>query len=332
MYFVLQRVSGVTPAFTVALPGDSGRGLPGDGEIWYSEAMQVDLNKLKTFYILAGTRSYTGCAEKLCLTQSAVSHAIKKLEAELGGDLVDRQNRQFRLTRRGEYLYRCCTGIFDRIEEALDGLSERESHPVLLTLGAPVEFGASVLVKGMAPFIRRHPHIRLDFVLDANLLAPLLADELDLIIDCVPHIHEDLVAVPLLREEYSVIAAPEYIDAHGIAGIRDLNRCTLLSFDRELGWWKNFINALTEDAGFGFGRITRISNVRGIINAALAGIGVGFVPKYTVLKELERGRLRELFPETEVLNDQISIYTKRRNFEKQVFKDLTTHIKSLKLT
>ena len=60
--------------------------------------MQVDLNKLRTFYILAGTRNYTACAEKLYLTQSAVSHAIKELEAELGFDLVDRQNRQFRLT------------------------------------------------------------------------------------------------------------------------------------------------------------------------------------------------------------------------------------------
>ncbi|HCY88048.1 MAG TPA: hypothetical protein DHV36_23125 [Desulfobacteraceae bacterium] len=294
--------------------------------------MQVDLNKLRTFYILAGTRNYTACAEKLCLTQSAVSHAIKKLEAELGFDLVDRQNRQFRLTRRGEYLFSRCAGIFDRIEEALDGLAEKENHPVFLTLGAPVEFGSSVFIKGMEPFIRQYPHIHLDFILDASLLTPLLTDEVDLIIDCVPHIHEDLVAVPLLREEYSVVAAPAYIAEHGISTIRDLNRCSLLSFDRELGWWKNFINALTEDAGFGFGGIIRISNVRGIINAALAGIGVGFVPRYTVLKELEKGLLTELFAETEVLNDQINIYLKRRNFEKQVFKDLIGHIKSLKLT
>ena len=95
--------------------------------------------------------------------------------------------------------------------------------------------------------------------------------------------------------------------------------------------WKNFINALTEEAGFGFRRITRISNVRGIINAALESMGVGFVPRYTVLKELEHQTLVELFPEIGVRNDQINIYLKRRNFEKQAFKDLIAHIKSLTL-
>ncbi len=293
--------------------------------------MQIDLNKLKTFYILAGTRSYTRCADKLCLTQSAVSHAIKKLETDLGFDLVDRQNRQFKLTRQGEYLYRRCTGIFDRISDTLDGLAAEKNHPVFLTLGAPVEFGSSVLIKGMQPFIHENTHIHIDFILDDALLAPLLTDDLDLIIDCVPHVHEDLVAVPLLREEYAVIATRTYIDENNIRSIEDLNRCTLLSFDKELGWWKNFINALTEDTLFGFKKITRISNVRGIINAALASLGVGFVPRYTILRELEGSMLVELFPETEVLNDQINIYLKRRNFEKQAFKDLIAHIKSLQL-
>ncbi len=293
--------------------------------------MQIDLNKLKTFYILAGTRSYTGCADKLCLTQSAVSHAIKKLETDLGFDLVDRQNRQFKLTRQGEYLYRRCTGIFDRISDTLDGLAAEKNHPVFITLGAPVEFGSSVLIKGMRPFLLDHPHIHVDFLLDASLLTPLLTDDLDMIIDCVPHVHEDLVSVPLLREEYAVVATPLYIAEHNIQIIRDLARCNLLSFDKELNWWKNFINALTEEEGFGFEKITRISNVRGIINAALESLGVGFVPRYTILKELEQSMLLELFPETEVLNDQINIYLKHRNFEKQAFKDLIAHIKSLQL-
>ncbi|MEH0018266.1 MAG: LysR family transcriptional regulator [Desulfobacter sp.] len=293
--------------------------------------MQIDLNKLKTFYILAGTKSYTGCAEKLCLTQSAVSHAIKKLETDLGFDLVDRQNRQFRLTRQGEFLYRRCMGIFSRIEDALDGLAAEKRHPVFITMGAPVEFGSSVLIKGMRPFLKSHDRIHIDFFLDASLLEPLLADDLDIIIDCVPHVHEDLVAVPLLREEYAVIATQQYIESRNIQSVRDLNRCTLLSFDKELAWWKNFINALTEEAGFGFRQITRISNVRGIINAALESMGVGFVPRYTVLKELEHQTLVELFPEIGVRNDQINIYLKRRNFEKQAFKDLIAHIKSLTL-
>jgi DNA-binding transcriptional LysR family regulator len=77
--------------------------------------------------------------------------------------------------------------------------------------------------------------------------------------------------------------------------------------------------------------VIRISSVRGIINAALASMGVGFVPRYTVLKELENGQLMELFPDTEVLNDQINIYVKKRHFEKPPFPDLIRHIRSLQL-
>ena len=293
--------------------------------------MQVDLNKLKTFYTLAGTRSYTRCADKLYLTQSAVSHAIKKLETQLGYDLVDRKHRQFRLTREGAFLYQRCMDIFTRVEDALDTIGKRKDHPVFINLGTTVEFGSSILIKNMVPFLRSHPHIHIDFTLDARLLEPLLSDELDIIVDCVPHVHGDLVSVALFREAYAVIATPEYIADKNLVAIADLNRCSLLSFDKNLIWWKNFINALTETSGFGFEKIIRISNVRGIINAALASMGVGFVPRYTVLKEIKAGRLLELFPETELLNDQINIYLKKRNFEKKAFKDLVVHIRSLSL-
>jgi DNA-binding transcriptional LysR family regulator len=293
--------------------------------------MQVDLNKLKTFYTLAQAESYTGCAQRLCLTQSAVSHAIKKLETDLGYDLVDRAARKFRLTREGKFLFQQCTGIFDRIDDTLDRLAAGRGHRISLTLGAPAEFGSSVLIKGMAPFLRQRPHIHVDFFLDPYLLAPLLSDDLDIIVDCVSHVHETLVCVPLMREEYVVIASRAYVADHRIQTIADLSRCRLLSFDRDLLWWKNFINALAGQADFGCDAVIRISSVRGIINAGLASMGVGFVPKYTVLKELESGQLVELFSETEVLNDQINIYLKKRNFEKPPFPELIRHIQSLQL-
>ncbi|MDT8378716.1 MAG: LysR family transcriptional regulator [Desulfotignum sp.] len=293
--------------------------------------MQVDLNKLKTFYTLAQAGSYTGCAHRLFLTQSAVSHAIRKLETDLGYDLVDRSGRKFRLTREGEYLFHQCAGIFDRIDDTLDQLAAGKGQRISLTLGAPAEFGSSVLIKGMALFLKRHPHVHVDFFLDPHLLEPLLSDDLDIIVDCISHVHESLVCVPLMREEYGVIASPSYVADRRIQTISDLSRCRLLSFDKDLLWWKNFINALAGQADFGCESVIRISSVRGIINAALASMGVGFVPRYTVLKELESGQLLELFPETEVLNDQINIYMKKRNFEKPPFPELIRHIQSLRL-
>ncbi len=73
----------------------------------------MDLNKLKTFYVLASIKSYTGCADKMCLTQSAVSHAIKKFEEDLGFKLIDKKSRVFKLTSKGEFLFKRCGKIFN---------------------------------------------------------------------------------------------------------------------------------------------------------------------------------------------------------------------------
>lgn len=59
-------------------------------------------------------------------------------------------------------------------------------------------------------------------------------------------------------------------------------------------------------------RITQINHIRGIIEACLASAGLGFVPKYTVMKHLEAGRLITLFDEMDILADQISMVMKER--------------------
>lgn len=291
----------------------------------------MDLNKLKTFYVLASIKSYTGCADKMCLTQSAVSHAIKKFEEDLGFKLIDKKSRVFKLTSKGEFLFKRCGKIFNEIDQTLDFLMKGKGILTTIQMGAPVEFGSSVLIKSMGIFFESHPDINVDFILNANLLGLLLMDELDIIVDCVPHIHEDLVCVPLFREEYAVIASSQYIAEKKIHQIKDLKHCNLLSFDKDLLWWKNFINVLPKKEEFRYHRVTQISNVRGIIHAAQESLGVGFVPRYTILKELEKGLLVELFPQTEVLNDHINIYLKERNFDKKPFKELITHIKSIQL-
>ena len=289
----------------------------------------MDLNKLKTFYTLATVKSYTGCADKLCLTQSAVSHAIKKFEEDLGFKVIDRTSRVFKLTSEGTYLYEQSRKIFHEIDTTLEFLSEGKDLPTTLKVGAPVEFGATVLIKSMGEFFRKHPGIDVEFHLHWDLLPPLLADELDMVVDCVPHVHEDLLTLPLFREEYAVIASPHYVAEKRIAEVKDLSRCRLFSYDKELLWWKNFVNALPEKATFGFCRVTPISSVRGIINGALESLGVGFVPRYTVLKEVATGQLMELFPEIAVLNDQINLYLKERNREKRAFGELIAHIQSI---
>jgi len=291
----------------------------------------MDLNKLKTFYVLAQVRNYSKCAEQLFVTQSAISHAMKSLEKSLDMELVEKTRAGFSLTAEGEILFRNCQTIFAEIERTKESLLKSKGYPEIIRLGSTVEFGMSIVLKSMKSFFDKYPNIHIDFRLSPNLLQPLLDGELDMIIDCRPHAHPELKSINLFREEYSVIASPEYIQQHGVEKLEDLGRCNIISVDKELVWWRNFINVIPISQQNIFNRVTEINHVRGIIIATLCSIGVGFVPKYTVLRELEQGTLVELFPELDILNDNINIFIRHRNASQDKYRYLIDFFKMLRL-
>ena len=293
--------------------------------------MAMELNTLKTFFTLVQTGNYTKCADKLCVTQSAVSHAIKRLESSIDLQLIDRTQKGFALTPAGNTLYQSCRTIFFELEKAREQLLCTKTILEVIRLGSTVEFGLSIVLKQIKAFFDQHPNIHVNFLLSHNLLTPLLNDELDMIIDCRPHTNPELKVIPLFREEYVVIASSEFIAKHRVHEINDLGRCNILSMDKQLNWWSNFINVLPLHQQNILKRVTEINHIRGIINAAQHAMGVGFVPRYTVLKELEEGSLTELFPELDILNDQINIYIKRTHAQLGKNIALIEHIKRFRL-
>ena len=292
----------------------------------------MDLNKLRIFHTLAQTRNYSACARKLFVTQSAVSHAIKRLEASIDLELVDRTQKSFALTPAGQTLFQSCQSVFFELEKAREQMQSVGHQPEVIRFGAPVEFGLSIVLKQIKPFFAQHPNIHVDFRLSHDLLGPLLSEELDMIIDCRPHASPELEVVHLFREEYAVIAAPEYLARNPVHDSGDLEGCNILSLDKQLEWWGNFINALPVERQCIFKRVTEINHIRGIINAAQSGLGIGFVPRYTVLKKLGEGSLIELFPELDILKDQINIYIKRKRAGLAKNRALIEHIRSFRLT
>jgi DNA-binding transcriptional LysR family regulator len=291
----------------------------------------MELNTLRTFFTLGQTCSFSKCAEKLFVTQSAVSHAIKRLEKSIEQPLVDRSRKGFALTPAGTILHHSCRAIFFELERAKEELHRVGNQAEMIRLGAPVEFGLSIVVKQMKAFFDQHPNIQVDFYLGNDLLAPLLDEKLDLIIDCRPHSRPELATIHLFREAYALIATADYIDKYRIAAVTDLGRCNILSLDKQLIWWRNFRDILPPHRQGILKKVTAINHIRGIINLAQESVGVGFVPRYTVLKEIGEGSLVELFPDLAVLKDQINIYVKRERAGLESYKALIDHIRRFRL-
>ncbi|HEY3400076.1 MAG TPA: LysR family transcriptional regulator [Geothrix sp.] len=293
----------------------------------------LDLPQLRTFYTLAQVGSFTACARRLNRTQSAVSHAMAKLESQTGAVLLDRKGRDLRLTEEGRRLYQACEQAFATLDAAAEDLKRhRTQGRGRLRVGATVEFGSSILMKHMQPFLAAHPDLEIDFTLSHDLLTPLLRDDLDLAIDCQEHALPALKKVPLFRETYVVACTPAFRKVHRIRIPADLSRCPVLSLDKAGAWWNRFLMALPDRDQPQLERFIAVNHIRAMIHAAAEGMGAVLVPRYSVLGELGRGGLVALFPAIRPAEDRFSIYQKKVKASQEKQKLLTRYLQALSPT
>jgi len=292
-------------------------------------ANQLDLYQLRAFHALGTTGSFTRAAQRLHVTQSAISHAIAKLEATARVGLVERGGREVRLTEDGRRLFQACEQVFATLASATEdlGLAPAAGR---LRLGATVEFGSSILMRHIRPFLAEHPAIEIDFTLAHDLLTPLLRDDLDVVIDCQEHLQPGLLRVPWFRETYVVAAAPSFLAAHPILRPRDLGACPILSLDKPGAWWHRFLLALPQEDPPELNRIIEVNHIRAMINAAVEGLGVLLAPTYSVLGELERGALEAVLPGTRPRSDRFYIYQKRHRAALRSHRLLTDYLQTIR--
>jgi DNA-binding transcriptional LysR family regulator len=290
----------------------------------------MDLYHLKTFFTLAKIRNFTRTAAHLHITQSAVSHAIKKLETSIDAALIDRKSRDLTLTDAGKILFRSCEKIFYELEKTDQDLAGlKKQTPLTIRVGATVEFGTTILINHINAFLAQFPDLHIDFLFSHHLLEPLLQDAVDLIIDCEPHMEKNLEKIHLFQEQYVTIAAPEFIQKNRITCLDDLARVRILSMDKDLDWWRNFIRAVPSDKQDCLKQVMQINHIRGIINGAISGLGIGFVPRYTVMEELNQNILMDPFPHITPAADDFHIFIKKERLGFKKNQQLITYLTHL---
>ncbi len=272
--------------------------------------MPADPNRLRVFTEVARRGSNAAAAAALHLTPSAVSHALRRLEEEVGRELLRHVARRAQLTDAGRRLYEVCERSFSALEEvevqlAAGTLAEH------LTLGCTVEFGTQVLVGALAPFVRGNPDLRLHFHFSNELGAPLASGEVDLVVDCRVHLDPKLEVVELFREKYAVVAAPSFLQERALADPAALGDAPVLSLDRAGAWWDRLLEALPPARRPALAHVVALTHLRGVIVAAREGLGAALVPRYSVTRELAAGELLELFPGLPLAEDRFCVYQKR---------------------
>jgi DNA-binding transcriptional LysR family regulator len=174
-----------------------------------------ELDDLVAFAAIARARSFTRAAAELGVSPSALSHAMKGLEARLGVRLLSRTTRSVAPTSAGERLLRSVDSAVKEVEDGLAALGDWQGAPSgLIRLTTFDHASRTVLSKALPKFLLEYPKVSVEVLLD-NRLTDLISDGFDAGIRFGEFVEKDMVAVRVGPDTRGIIVgAPSYFERH----------------------------------------------------------------------------------------------------------------------
>src|SRR5215471_10544477 len=195
------------------------------------------LNALKSFEAAARHESFTRAAEELCVTQGAVSHQVKALEAVLGVKLFNRERQRLVITEAGREYLVVVRDALDRIAVGTERLVQRQRSGAL-TISTSPDFAAKWLVHRLGRFAEAYPDIALRVSADMHHV-DFAREDVDLAVRHGDGNWPGMDVVRLCSEQLFPVCSPKLISGRQrLRQPADLLRFPLLHLDDRKDWSK----------------------------------------------------------------------------------------------
>jgi len=249
----------------------------------------LDWDKLKTFHAAAQTGSLTAAADKLKISQSAVSRQITALEESLEMPLFHRHARGLTLTEEGQILFKTADDVAIRIARVQSRVIDSRQKPQgVLRVSTPISLGSNWLPSVLPEFIEAYPDIDIQLILE-DAEHDLSTFDVDCALRPWSSTQGDVIERKLGQITQSLYASHKYLSEHGApTSAKDLDNHRIVAFGDLIP--KNLHSA---NWALEVGRDAKdmprkpvlvVNNLHGIMRAAEAGIGIVGIPDYmTVL-------------------------------------------------
>jgi DNA-binding transcriptional LysR family regulator len=254
-----------------------------------------ELNDLLAFVAVARERSFTKAAAKLGVSQSALSHTVRGLEERLGLRLLTRTTRSVAPTQAGDRLYKSVGPRFAEIEAEVASLSELRDKPAgTVRITAGEHAANTVLWPALAKLLPSYPDIKVEITVDYGL-TDIVAERYDAGVRLGERVAKDMIAVRIGPElRMAVVGSRSYFErrkrpqtprdltAHDCINLRLPTHGGLYTWEFEKN--KREVNVHVD------GQLV-FNNIALRLNAALAGLGLAFLPEDLVQTDISVGRL-----------------------------------------
>src|SRR3954451_11395327 len=257
-----------------------------------------NLNDLQAFVAVSKEHSFTKAAAKLGVSQSALSHTLRGLEERLGVRLLSRTTRSVSPTEAGERLLHTIGPRFDEIEAEVAAVSELREKPAgTLRITATENATETVLVPRLAPLLREYPDIKVEIVIDYGL-TDIVAQQYDAGVRSGEQVAKDMIAVRIGPDmRMAVVGAPSYFRKSPEPNTpQDLigHNCINLRLPAHGGVYAWEFEKGGRHLRVRVGGQFTFNATSQMLNAALVGAGLAYVPESIVRQYLAKGRLKRV--------------------------------------
>ncbi|AIO68524.1 LysR family transcriptional regulator [Burkholderia oklahomensis] len=249
--------------------------------------------------VVADQRSFRAAARTLGVSPSALSHAMRNLEARLDVRLFNRTTRSVALTEAGEQFLRRVRPAIADLEDAVNEAAAHNRPSGSIRISAS-ENAARPLIRHVLPgFVAAYPDIHVEFVVDTRLV-DIVANGFDAGIRVLEDVPRDMIAIrfgPDMR--FAAVASPAYLAHHAPPQApHDLMRHRCIRFRFESGTLYRWdLEHRGKTASIDVDGPLTLGNLNLMVDAALEGIGIAWVPEHLAAEHLALGRLVHLLPE-----------------------------------
>ncbi|MGW3662996.1 LysR family transcriptional regulator [Streptomyces sp. NPDC005141] len=268
----------------------------------------LDLTLLRTFLAVHRAGSFTAAARLLGLSQPTVTTQMRSLEEQLGRELFERGPRGVLPTSVADELAAQVAAPLDALATVADrGGPGAGQPPDPVQVAGPAELLCARVLPALAPLTARGVRLRISTGLTDDLLEGLRGGRFDLVIATSRPRGRTLASVPLMDEEFVLVASPAWAERIGpdrvaAEGAAALHGLPLVTYAEDLPiarrYWRHVFGVRLS----GQAAIT-VPDLRGVLAAVVAGAGITVLPRYLCQDELAAGALIALLtPEDPPIN------------------------------
>jgi DNA-binding transcriptional LysR family regulator len=281
--------------------------------------VDINLFGLRIFVMVAEKKSFSEAARSLYLTQPAVTHQVKNLENYYGAPLFKRESNTVLLTPVGQILYTYAkrfSKLDDELRQEIENCTGRLKGE--LVIGACTMVGGHLMPDLVKDFCEAHPEVKFSIEIGncPSVIDNLLKGTIDVGLIGDKATHRDLVAEELLEHTLFLVSSPDYwdIDAATVS-LKDLAGMKLLLREEGVGTRVQFEEIVSQN-GMNLRKfqIITVSGSDEVIKMMVKnGVGVSFLPRKAIERELEVGELKALqLQEGELKHTFYLVYRKQK--------------------